>query len=230
MNHMELTEILAKHKLWHEGNASGARANLADADLAGAYLADANLADADLARADLAGAYLARADLADANLADANLAGANLAGAYLARAYLAGARNVPPGVDKVDPPEPYTRSVDPERYAKRAERYRERHPDVPVVPQLDKRILEVIKSGAGKLDMAQWHSETCKTTHCRAGWAITFGGEAGKELERKYGPEDAGRMIYIASTGRVPYFFGTTERALEDIRARAAESTPGGAE
>jgi hypothetical protein len=68
--------------------------------------------------------------------------------------------------------------------------------------------------------MDSWH--TCETTHCRAGWAITLAGGPGKKLEKDYGPENAGRMIYLASTGRVPHFFATNERALEDIRACAA--------
>ena len=95
----ELSEILAKHRLWLEsGYVDGARADLAGADLARADLARANLAGADLARADLAGAYLAGAylagaDLAGADLARADLARANLAGADLAGADLAGAKH-----------------------------------------------------------------------------------------------------------------------------------------
>jgi len=71
--------------------------------------------------------------------------------------------------------------------------------------------------------MATWHQ--CETTHCRAGWAITLAGEAGQELEAKYGPQRAGAMIYRASTGRVPHFFATDARAMEDIRACAAEQS-----
>ena len=172
-----------------------------------AVKAGANLADADLADADLAGADLAGADLADANLADA---------------YLADAKNVPAGVEKVDPPEPYTRVVDPARYAQRAERYRAKHQDVPVVPDLDRRILEVIDSGKGALNMGAWHS--CTTTHCRAGWSIHLAGEAGYALEERHGPALAGHMIYMASTGRTAHFFASNERALEDIRRRAGET------
>jgi hypothetical protein len=207
-----------------------ADANLADANLADAYLADANLAGAYLARANLAGAYLADANLAGANLADANLAGANLARANLARAYLAdaylaganlaGARNVPSDVSRTDPPEPYERATKPEHYPKRAERFQQRNPDVPVIPALDLQILKAIETG-GHLDMSRWHA--CETTHCRAGWAITLAGEAGKKLESEHGPHLAGRMIYLASTGRVPHFFATNERAMADIKARAAE-------
>jgi len=203
-----------------------AGAYLADADLAGAYLADAYLADADLAGADLAGAYLAGANLAGAylagaDLADANLADADLAGANLAGANLAGAINAPPSTERTDPPEPYVRATNPEHYAKRAERYRARNPDVPVIPDIDRQILGVVESGKGTLNMSAWHE--CETTHCRAGWAITLAGEKGKVLEDSYGPAVAGRMIYLASTGRAPHFFATNEHALADIRERAAE-------
>jgi hypothetical protein len=188
---------------------------------AGANLADADLAGANLAGADLAGADLARADLADANLAGADLARADLADAYLARADLVGARNIHSSTEQADPPEPYERLPSAERYARRAERYRARNPDVPVIPDIDRRILGLVESGSGRLDMSQWH--TCDTTHCRAGWAITLAGEAGAKLEQQYGPAVAGRMIYIASTGRAPHFYATDERALEDIRECAAK-------
>jgi hypothetical protein len=215
-----------------KARGSGARANLADANLADANLAGANLADANLAGADLAGAYLARANLADADLADADLAGAYLARAYLARANLAdadlaGARNVPTVTDaparSEAPREPYRRLTNPNEIA---ERYRGRHPEVPVIERLDAKILERIEQG-GALDMGHWHS--CETTHCRAGWAIHLAGEAGAELERKHGPFHAGAMIYRASLGRAPHFFATNERAMEDIRRCAAEQNAEGA-
>jgi hypothetical protein len=89
--------------------------------------------------------------------------------------------------------------------------------EVPIVENLDQRMYEVTKDG--KLDMSQWH---CNTTHCRAGWAITFAGEAGKELEKIVGPELAGRYIYEASTGRLaPDFYASTSNAAKDI-ARCA--------
>jgi hypothetical protein len=213
-----------------DANLAGANlagANLARADLAGADLAGADLAGANLARADLAGADLAGADLADANLAGANLAGADLAGADLAGADLAGARSLPAGTEAKDPPEPYdrNRAID---YAARAVRYRERHPDVPVVERLDSRILEAITTGGCTLEMGSWHQ--CETTHCRAGWAIHLAGEPGYALERRYSAEHAGRLIYLVSTGRCPHFFATNERALEDIRLCAArEQQPEGA-
>ena len=42
-------------------------------------------------------------------------------------------------------------------------------------------------------------------------------------LERATSAEQAGRAIYLASTGRAPHFYASTERALEDIKACAAE-------
>ena len=39
----------------------------------------------------------------------------------------------------------------------------------------------------------------------------------------EYGAERAGAMIYRASTGRVPHFFASNERALEDLKASAAD-------
>ena len=203
-----------------KARANLAGANLAGADLAGANLAGAYLADAYLAGADLAGANLTGAYLADAYLAGAYLAGANLTGADLAGANLAGARNVPAGAGTAAPAEPYERKPTAERLAERARKFRERNPDVPVVEALDAKILSVIESGNGKLEMNAWHK--CKTTHCRAGWAITLAGEAGKRLEDLHGPQYAGTMIYRASTGRVPHFFASDERALEDIREQAA--------
>jgi hypothetical protein len=123
-----------------------------------------------------------------------------LTGAYLTGAYLTG--------------EAHRRAP----LAERAAAYRARHPEVPVVEDLDRKILETIK-----LDMGSWHGP-CGTTHCRAGGAIHLAGKAGYELEAKYGPERAGAMIYRASTGRVPHFHASNERALADIRACAAAS------
>ena len=183
-------------------------------------LAGANLADANLAGANLAGANLARAYLAGANLARAYLARAYLARAYLADADLAGALGVTTGEAPAVPPAPYVRDTS-KNYQARAERYRRRHPEVPVIPDLDRKILAAIEAG-GALEMGAWH--TCDTTHCRAGWAVVLAGSAGKELEGKYGPHRAGQLIYGCGTGRVPHFFATNERAMEDIRKCAADA------
>ena len=116
----------------------------------------------------------------------------------------------------------------------RAATYRAEHPEVPVVEHLDAKILEHIEAKTLMLDMGNWHGEgptgeeatveACGTTHCRAGSAIHLAGEAGYALERKLGStEEAGRAIYLASTGRAPDFFGSNKRALADIRRCAAE-------
>jgi len=60
---IELSTILAKHKLWLAGAPGGRRADLRGADLSyanltGACLTDANLRGADLTDADLSGANL----------------------------------------------------------------------------------------------------------------------------------------------------------------------------
>jgi Pentapeptide repeats (8 copies) len=92
----------------------------------------------------------------------------------------------------------------------------------PVVPRIDAAILARIESG-GVLDMKEWH--ICETTHCRAGWAVTLAGEAGKELEDKIGTNAAAALIYTASRQgeRVPDWFASNEDALADIRLHAAK-------
>jgi hypothetical protein len=245
MKQAELNEILEQHRLWLSDPTKGSRANLSRADLSGAnlsganlsgaYLSDANLSDADLSGAYLSGAYLSGAYLSGANLSGANLSGAylsdanlsganlsdaNLSDADLSGAYLSGANGLPI-MDHQDPTEPYARQTPtPEVLAKRAERFRSRNPQVPVIEQIDAKILEAIELG-GALDMSHWH--TCETTHCRAGWAIHLAGEAGAKLEKERGPFHAGAMIYRASTGRAPHFFARDADALEDIRRCAAE-------
>lgn len=68
------------------------------------------------------------------------------------------------------------------------------------------------------LDMGDWHA--CKTTHCRAGWAINLAGEAGYKLESLVGSCAAGALIYAKSRpGKpVPDFFASTKAAMADIR------------
>lgn len=95
---------------------------------------------------------------------------------------------------------------------------------VPEVPHIDATIFRAIQSGGG-LEMRDWH--TCKTTHCRAGWAITLAGKAGALLEDSMSSYMAGRLIYEASRPDLPCpsFFGDNEKAMEDIRA-CAEKDP----
>src|SRR5262245_38440110 len=157
-------------------------ADLSDAYLRGAYLSDADLSDADLSGADLSGAYLSRADLRGAYLSDAYLRGAYLRGAYLSDADLSGAylsRADLSGADLSGADLPY----------------------IPIVEQLDAKILAAIETG-GELKMKEWH--TCETTHCRYGWAITLAGDAGRVLEGEVGPLTAGARVYWNRAGDIP--------------------------
>ena len=194
--------------------ANLAGANLDGANLAGAYLARANLARANLAGANLDGANLARANLDGANLDGANLARASLDGANLARANLAGAN--------LDGANLARASLDGANLA-RALKIKES--EIPVIENIDATILAEIEQG-GTLDMGSWHGSEdhwCGTTHCRAGWAIHCAGKKGKALEDKVGPRMAGTLIYHASSGRVPWFFDSSEGAMADLRKCAAE-------
>ena len=155
------------------------------------------LTGAVLTGAVLTGADLTDADLTDADLTRAVLTRADLTRAVLTRAVLTGA--VLTGAVLTD---------------------RQIPPGVPVLPNLDAQILAAIESG-GTLNMNKWHS--CKTTHCRAGWAITLAGEAGQKLEEWHGPVTAGTLIYAASRPGVPIpdFYASNESALASIRADA---------
>lgn len=84
----------------------------------------------------------------------------------------------------------------------------------PFVENIDEKIFDAVCKGA-VLDMSDWHS--CETAHCRAGWAIYFAGEAGKELELRFGSEAAGALIYERATGRRPDFYANDEDAWADI-------------
>lgn len=184
----ELAGILEQHQRWLR-NDGGTRAYLKNADLANADLVNINLAWADFAAANLMGANLMGANLVNADFTYANLTQADLSLANLTGANLTGA-NLTGAVGL---------------------------PDVPVVADIDAKILAAIEAG-GELYMKNWHS--CATTHCRAGWAITIAGEAGLELERKTSPYLAGRLIYEASRSGVPCpdFFATDEEAMADLR------------
>ena len=171
-------------------------------DLSGADLRSADLRSAYLRSADLSGADLSGADLRSADLRSADLSGADLRSADLRSAK---------GVDANGKIAPLTDAD----YIEIRDEFRRRHPEIPIVPQLDSTICEIVNSGKGKLDMSDWHS--CKTTHCRAGWAIHLAGKPGYELEKKFSAHYAGAMIYVASTGRRPDFFAGTKAALKDI-------------
>jgi hypothetical protein len=213
------------------GDADLYGADLGDADLGGADLGDADLRDADLRGADLGGANLRGANLRGANLRGANLRGADLGDATdLAGAYLANAKSLPSGIAATDPAEPYVRPTTDvgrrEARAKRAIRFREQHPEIPVIDRPDVKILALVEANPACFDQGTWH---CGTTHCTAGHMVNLAGDAGYALERKLGStQAAARKLYLAAIGTVPHFYGETGPALERLRERAAEqSAPG---
>ena len=150
-------------------------------------------------RADLSDADLSRAVLRGADLSRAVLRGADLRGAVLRDADLSGAV--------------LRDAVLSGAVLRGAE--------IPVIPDLDRQILTAIESG-GKLCMNAWH--TCKTTHCRAGWAVTVAGEPGMALERAIGTAAAAALMYAAirPNERVPDFYAGDGEAMADIQRCAA--------
>ena len=94
------------------------------------------------------------------------------------------------------------------------------------VENIDSKIYESIESGKGKLDMRYWHGKEvnadnwCNTTHCRAGYAICLAGQAGFDLEKKYGAEMAGKMIYAVSRPdqELPDFHDSNESVMEELK------------
>jgi hypothetical protein len=101
-----------------------------------------------------------------------------------------------------------------------------------VVPHIDAAILASIGNEKSQgLDMSGWHGQKCddtnwcKTTHCRAGYAICLAGKAGFSLEKRYGSEVAGRMIYAVSRPHLPLpdFFADDDNTMADIVACAAD-------
>ncbi len=188
--------------------------DLSSANLSSANLSSANLSSADLRSADLRSADLRYADLRSADLSSANLSSANLSSANLRSADLRSADLRSADLRYAD-----LRSADLS-YADLREATG--LPYVPKIEKLDSKILAAIKGG-GTLEMGGWHK--CETTHCRAGWAITLAGEAGKVLESMLGPAVAGTLIYNAAyPGRKhPDFFTDNETAMADIEKCAAD-------
>lgn len=104
---------------------------------------------------------------------------------------------------------------------------------VPLVVNLDRKVLRAIETDpTDSLYMGSWHQwvftdddKHCGTNHCRAGWAITLAGDAGRADEKQTRWSGvAGAMIYFRSTGRVPEFHtDDDEEALADIVACAMD-------
>jgi uncharacterized protein YjbI with pentapeptide repeats len=90
--------------------------------------------------------------------------------------------------------------------------------DIPVVLDLDEKILAEVAENPESLDMDHYH-RNCGSTHCLAGWAIHLAGKRGYELEERLGALVAGGLIYSASRpGPLPNFFATDDAALADLR------------
>ena len=98
-------------------------------------------------------------------------------------------------------------------------------PEAPTIFDLDGKTLAEIDAKKILFDMGGWcHETSCGTTYCRAGAAVHLAGEAGEELQIKYGYNVAGALIYNASYPgmRAPDWYATNEEALADMRERAA--------
>ena len=208
------TEMLAAYDAgcrdFSHADLSGA--DLSGADLSGADLRGIDLHDADLRRADLRGTDLRGIDLSNADLRETDLSETDLRNADLSNAILRSAAMFMADLRDADLSGADLRGATD-------------LPAAPVIPNIDAAILAEIVAG-GVIDMDRWH--TCETTHCRAGWAIHLADEAGAALERRYGANGAGALIYAASrpNNRVPNWFASAEEALADLRASAAEAAP----
>lgn len=93
---------------------------------------------------------------------------------------------------------------------------------LPVVPNIDKVILDLIEKNLAHLDMNTWHSK-CGTAHCRAGFAVKLAGKAGTYLELQVGTYLAGCFVYGGSRPGIPIpdFFESTKEALASIKEDA---------
>jgi hypothetical protein len=192
---------------------------LSGAYLRGAYLRGADLSGADLSGADLSGAYLSGADLSGAYLSGAYLSGAYLSGAYLSGADLSGA----------DLSGAYLSGADLSGADLSGAYLSEGSFDeIPKIENLDAELFKIIKTKKGSLNMGRWHGEdkapACKTTHCRAGWAIHLAGEFGRAMEWALGAPVAGALLYARAYPDlpIPNFYATNEDAIADIKSRAA--------
>jgi len=89
--------------------------------------------------------------------------------------------------------------------------------DIEPIPELDANILAAIERGS-TLEMDAYH--TCKTTHCRGGFAIMLHPQ-GRALEEVFGSRLVAAAIYLVSTGKIPDFFSSNEDAMASIRKGA---------
>jgi predicted metal-dependent hydrolase len=94
---------------------------------------------------------------------------------------------------------------------------------IPVIEDIHAKMLAAV-SQPKALNMCEWH--TCETTHCRAGWAVTLAGDAGKRLEERTSTLFAAMQIYKASGYEISpvRFYDSNDAAMADMK-RLAEVT-----
>lgn len=96
-------------------------------------------------------------------------------------------------------------------------------PDIPVIEDIHKKVLEAVTATPDSLNMKEWH--TCTTTHCRAGWVVHLAGQAGYALEKFYWGDTAfaAQQIYHASGYDISpvRFYESNETAMADIKRLA---------
>ena len=166
------------------------------ADLEGAYLSGADLSGVSLSGADLMIANLRGADLEGADLRGADLTGASLNLAVLNRADLRGAD---------------LRGADLHNAELKDAELKDAKIDlIPGHEELLKKVAEHALAEEDSSEMDKWHY--CDTIHCIAGWAIHLHPE-GKELEEKYGSENAG--LFLLGHEAHSHFFDDNEDATE---------------
>ena len=95
---------------------------------------------------------------------------------------------------------------------------------IPRIPNIHSEVFAAA-SKPHALDMGSWHeTDSCGTTHCRAGWVIALAGMPGRVLEGCYGTPAAAALIYQASDPtleKVPNFFSGNAEALADMERLA---------
>ena len=216
MSATEIQAVLSEHKKWLSGEG-GNRANLRDLNLWGANFSGVNLWGANLSGADLSNANLSNANLSGANLENTHLRDANLSGTDLRGANLRGADLIDTNLRDAN-----LRHADL-RHAnlRNADLRGAQLPVKLVVPGLDQKMLEACEVD-GALNMFTWH--TCETMHCRAGWAVTLAGEAGRVLEGLTDTATAAALIYASTypDRKIPDFYGDNDETMQDIRRCAA--------
>jgi hypothetical protein len=72
-----------------------------------------------------------------------------------------------------------------------------------------KELLKILQLGAGYLAMDDWHSETCNTTHCLAGWAFP---------EKKFPAQPASLQYPTLAQ----FFFKSNQEAMEVLELVAS--------